>query len=1223
MHPELESALARRRACRRFDAARYVELKASLLDAYLRRSGLRACVVAVSGGVDSAVTLALVRQAARLPGSPLARVVAALIPFFVPDGATHQHTALARGREVASAFDAEITTIDLSLAHAQVMRAVEEGLGVKSNAWAAGQLVSNLRTPAIYHTATLLTQQGTPALVCGTTNRDEGSYLGFFGKASDGMVDLQLISDLHKSEVYQVGRLLGVPPSVLSATPTGDTFDGRPDEAMIGAPYDFVELYTGLLGLDPGEQRRLRASWSEAAREEFARYAAAVEALHRVNKHKYLGQSPAVHLDVMERAVPGGWRADPPRPGKAPDPRNFVGLFALSPGLRARITEAEAPREIQARPLLDEPTGDLRITSLLDPEECRLLRDEALRHPALPADEHGRAAGFDPARGPAASWRSSFYDEELARALWARMAPLLPPLLSLDPHDPTDAGGHLFWRATGVSPLFRVIRYEPGGWLVPHHDAAYDGDDGLHRTLKSVLLHLTDPGENEGGTTAFHLDRWRHLPPGERAFEDGEAPAHPWEILTTGGDLGSALVFDHRLRHEGRPLRAGQKIVLRTDLVYARCGAPALLAPPSAPPGSPLGQRLGVPPGAPREQIDRAYREAMRRGEGDALRLAWKVLRDPFYGRLSGLLTTPEELDEAGFFDDGGGLPEEEDPRQDPAWWATPLGAIEEQLRASAHLPPSRPRVVLLSTGAYCPIHEGHVRILELAREALERQGAVVLGGYLSPSHDRYVQRKCGATNPGAARRVWLCEEALRGHPWLRVDPWESLHTDVPLNFTEVIDRLERFLSFRLRTTLPVRVAYVFGGDNARFALSFALRGRGVCVARPGHEAPFARYRGHPLLRENSRVLFAEVSEASLAASSTRVREQGELGHIPERARGLWASWSERRSSGASGALRLLLRDEGTWSLEPWMQGRDPKQVLRAWEAFLSGLQGAFREAFQRSERPLVIEVMTLAEQRRRVAEAAAGRPVISLDPCIEGDINLGLSRVFPVAGGEDEVRWGARPGEDLERQIGAIRPGAYLLLDDDTASGETRARAVNLLEARGIQLLDFLTSAALTARPGPEEAVEICDARDFLAGSRGGGLVVALPGEARGRVPYALPCARPSRRASIPPEQEARFSRAVWELNAAFFAGVSPPIRVKEASPAFLEVARAQRFEEQAPLGALCRWYAAGFPQEAPRELRPPRIPLELRSPQERRSGEGARAEGEGLRGDRDAVAA
>ncbi|WP_258957573.1 hypothetical protein [Legionella sainthelensi] len=42
-------------------------------------------------------------------------------------------------------------------------------------------------------------------------NRDEGSYVGFFGKASDAMVDIQLISDLHKSEVKKLALFLNIP----------------------------------------------------------------------------------------------------------------------------------------------------------------------------------------------------------------------------------------------------------------------------------------------------------------------------------------------------------------------------------------------------------------------------------------------------------------------------------------------------------------------------------------------------------------------------------------------------------------------------------------------------------------------------------------------------------------------------------------------------------------------------------------------------------------------------------------------------------------------------------------------------------------------------------------------------------------------------------------------------------------------------------------------------
>src|SRR5213075_1289727 len=139
--------------------------------------------------------------------------------------------------------------------------------------------------------------------VVGTTNRDEGAYLGFFGKASDGMVDLQPISDLHKSEVRALARHLGVPDDVVDAVASGDVHDGRNDEQMIGASYDEVEAFLRLreLGLDPALCG--------------ARALAAIERQHATNRHKYAVGSPAVHLDVMPRGVPGGW-SDAPLSGR-------------------------------------------------------------------------------------------------------------------------------------------------------------------------------------------------------------------------------------------------------------------------------------------------------------------------------------------------------------------------------------------------------------------------------------------------------------------------------------------------------------------------------------------------------------------------------------------------------------------------------------------------------------------------------------------------------------------------------------------------------------------------------------------------------------------------------------------------------------------------------------------------------------------------------------------
>ena len=41
-------------------------------------------------------------------------------------------------------------------------------------------------------------------------------------KAGDGVVDVQLIADLHKSEVFAVGRHLGVHEDILRAPPSAD-----------------------------------------------------------------------------------------------------------------------------------------------------------------------------------------------------------------------------------------------------------------------------------------------------------------------------------------------------------------------------------------------------------------------------------------------------------------------------------------------------------------------------------------------------------------------------------------------------------------------------------------------------------------------------------------------------------------------------------------------------------------------------------------------------------------------------------------------------------------------------------------------------------------------------------------------------------------------------------------------------------------------------------------
>lgn len=317
MHPKLVEALGVVRQERHFKVQDVIDQKAELLNSYYEQAGLSSAVIAVSGGIDSAAVLGMVKYASQLPNSPIKHIVAVTMPDHGNIGVTGQSNAAFLARKVCEAFGVEALEIDISPISETIINKVEAVIGYPSDGkqyWCQGQVTSYARTPTYYYITSVLSAQGRPGLVIGTTNLSEGGYLGYFGKASDGMVDIQLISDLFKSEVYEIGRALGVPQAVLDREPTGDMFDATTDEVVFGAPYDFVELYTTMLqnnfcrGMveELVREHEIDTGDSSAA-EQLEEYSANLERMHRYNAHKYLGRSPAVHLDVLQCGVIGGW----------------------------------------------------------------------------------------------------------------------------------------------------------------------------------------------------------------------------------------------------------------------------------------------------------------------------------------------------------------------------------------------------------------------------------------------------------------------------------------------------------------------------------------------------------------------------------------------------------------------------------------------------------------------------------------------------------------------------------------------------------------------------------------------------------------------------------------------------------------------------------------------------------------------------------------------------
>lgn len=294
---------------RNFNAALYVDKKITAINDFFRSNSLDAAVIGLSGGIDSAITASLLVRAMTTLDSPIKKVTGVIAPI-VGNGTTGQNQAKDRALALCKKVDnknfeyffCNLTTVYEALQ--------EQAYPMKSTDWSDGQMASVFRTPVFYWCAAMLQDKGFRSLVVGTTNRDEGSYIGFFGKASDGMVDLQPIADIHKSEVYKVAEFLGdIPESIMTSIPKGDVYDGKVDEEMIGAPYWFLEMY--LLQKEYHMHKECNEMLYKASKEEvlmFADYSKAIEQIHNKNKHKYQVGSPAHFIDVMERKIEGGWK---------------------------------------------------------------------------------------------------------------------------------------------------------------------------------------------------------------------------------------------------------------------------------------------------------------------------------------------------------------------------------------------------------------------------------------------------------------------------------------------------------------------------------------------------------------------------------------------------------------------------------------------------------------------------------------------------------------------------------------------------------------------------------------------------------------------------------------------------------------------------------------------------------------------------------------------------
>jgi len=199
------------------------------LKEYANNANIAGFVVGVSGGIDSAVTSSLCAKTGL-------KTLCVEMPIHQAQSQVtraQEHIAQLKER-FPNVSDARV---DLTPVFEQLKSVVPEVEASAQLDLSLANTRARLRMTTLYYFAGLHKY-----LVAGTGNKVEDFGVGFYTKYGDGGVDLGPIADLLKSEVYQIGKALGVPESIQTAAPTDGLFgDSRSDEDQIGASYDELE----------------------------------------------------------------------------------------------------------------------------------------------------------------------------------------------------------------------------------------------------------------------------------------------------------------------------------------------------------------------------------------------------------------------------------------------------------------------------------------------------------------------------------------------------------------------------------------------------------------------------------------------------------------------------------------------------------------------------------------------------------------------------------------------------------------------------------------------------------------------------------------------------------------------------------------------------------------------------------------------------------------------
>ena len=182
-------------------------------------------VIGISGGIDSSVSSTL----SAMTGI---KTIVLTMPIRQKNN-QHDLSLKHQGWLIKNFKNVEAHTINLD----KLFESFSSTLKKFDNEHGYANSRARLRMTTLYQVAA-----ANKGIVVGTGNKVEDFGVGFYTKYGDGGVDISPIADCNKTEVWELGKELGILKEIIDAPPTDGLWDdGRTDEGQLGFKYKDLE----------------------------------------------------------------------------------------------------------------------------------------------------------------------------------------------------------------------------------------------------------------------------------------------------------------------------------------------------------------------------------------------------------------------------------------------------------------------------------------------------------------------------------------------------------------------------------------------------------------------------------------------------------------------------------------------------------------------------------------------------------------------------------------------------------------------------------------------------------------------------------------------------------------------------------------------------------------------------------------------------------------------